>query len=179
MLALPAIATAKIQSGLLCRWLDNKSHSYLLLQQRTVIREAIRVDRGTCIYRSLVRMPAQSCRLLTADWLAEKRARETQTLFDIVIFSKQHYGNMVKIFPNDFEKKDKKKGKKGEFLFFNGKEVGEEVISCFTPSQPLRLSQGVTHFVYTQYLLKNIYVLKIYVFRFKTNNKQKTLVRSG
>ena len=25
---------------------------------------------------------------------------------------------------------------------------------CFTPSQPLRLSQGVTHFVDTQYLLK-------------------------
>ena len=63
-------------------------------------------------------MPAQSCRLLTADWLAEKRARVTQTLFDIVIFSKQHYGNMVKIFPNDFEKKDKRKKEKRENFCF-------------------------------------------------------------
>ena len=37
-------------------------------------REAPRVDSEDAIYRSLVRMSTQSCRLLAADYLAEERA---------------------------------------------------------------------------------------------------------
>ena len=45
---LPAIVLAETENGFLYRWIDNKLHSYLLLQLRTMI-ERPRVDREDAV----------------------------------------------------------------------------------------------------------------------------------
>ena len=73
---LAAIASAKTESKSLCRWLDNKLHSFLLLLPRTVTARPHLITGKMTFFRSLVCMPTY--RLLMADLLAVQRAAVTQ-----------------------------------------------------------------------------------------------------
>ena len=55
------------ESSFSCRWLDNKYHSYLLLQPHTMTKAPHMLTAKMQIYRFLGYMPTQSCCLLMAD----------------------------------------------------------------------------------------------------------------
>ena len=70
LFALPAIASAKAEGSILCRWFRKRTSRLLSATTAYNARNATSVRRETTIDRSLVRLPTQSRRLLLADWLA-------------------------------------------------------------------------------------------------------------
>ena len=70
LFALPAIASAKAEDSILCRWFRKQTSRLLSATTAYNDRDATRVHRENITDRSLVRLPTQSRRLLLADWLA-------------------------------------------------------------------------------------------------------------